>query len=417
MEDNMGKCKATVTSPLNTERHLDIEIPRERFTGIFREKVKKYSKELTMPGYRKGAIPKRLVEERFKEPITTESLEKLVEEVIQEVCLEHNIKPVAPGKVDDLKNEDGQPIHVKAVIEVDQEIEFNNYTNLGIKIDKSEPVTVDFIESQVGYYCKKVAKEEKKEGSGEVGDIATGEYLEISIDNEIQNLEDQKDFRIEIGADNIQQFNDAFIGCKAGEEKEITLTYPQDYSQPALAGKTGYYKVRILEILKREIPEPDDQLARQLGSKDLADFKDAIRRNEEEFRLKRARDRAEEQALRKIMETHPFEIPKARIKQYIEYQQTQMGAKSGKLSKEEDSALESEALFYLKRFRIISQISRKEKIKATQEEVDAKITELAGQYNMDFDTLKASLRKSGRINDIREELKARKTMDFILGSN
>jgi trigger factor len=413
----MEKVKATVTSPANTERHLEIEIPRERFNDIFDENVKKYSKELRLDGYRKGAIPRRIVAERFREPITNESLEKLVEKVIREVCEENSIKPVAPGKVEDLKNQNDEPIQIKAVIEVDQEVEFTNYTDLGIKVLSSEKVTDKDVNGQIEAYCENLAKEEKVDGPGEKGLIAKGEYLQIIIDGKELKLENSKKFSINIGGDKIPEFNEAFNGSRAGEEKEIAVRHPDNYPVPELAGKTGRYNVKILEICRSIVPQVDEELAKKLGAKDLADLRENTRKNMEHTRSLINKRKAEKEVIEKIIQAHPFDVPKARVDLFMEYMCQQNNIKVEDLPEAERSAQEKEAIFNIKRHRILDQISRSEKIKATQQEVDAKIAEMAGQYGMQFDDLKASLRQSGKTNDIREEIKHQKILDFLLGES
>ena len=411
----MENLKTTITSPTNTERLLEIEIPRDRFKVIYGEKIKKYAKELRLNGFRKGNIPKRLIEERFREPITNETLEKLVDDVIKEVCEEQKITPIAPCNVEDLKNEEDQPILLKTIVEVEQEVTFSNYTNLGVEVGKPEPVTEKFLDEQIENYCRSVAEEKKIEGEGKTGNIVKAEYLQIVLDGKEQPLKENKEFRVEIGLDKIKEYNEAFLGSKSGEEKNITIAYGDDFKIPELAGKNGEYKVKINEICELIIPKADDAFAKKMGSKDLNDFRKTLKKNFEDQRLSELNREAERKAIEKIIENHPFDVPKARVKQYIEAQKKQMGPNAPATQNIDQKRLEQDAVFRLKEHQILEQITNKEKIKATQKEVDAKITELAAQYGMDFDTLKSSLRQSGKTNQLREEIKITKTLDFILG--
>ncbi|MBF0430656.1 MAG: trigger factor [Fibrobacteria bacterium] len=407
----MENLKVTVSSPSNTERQLDMEVPREQFTDIYKDKVKKYSKELNLKGFRKGTVPKRLVEERFREQLVNETLEKLVQDTLQEACKEHNIQPVAPGNVEELKNEGDQPIVIKAILEVDQEIEINEYKELNVKPDEIEPISDEEVEDQINMYKKGLAKEEVKDGPGVEGDIVIGEYEAIKLDGAEQDLKDQKDFRVEIGKDKIAEFNKTFQGAKSGETKNITVNYPADHDDVQLAGKKGEYQVKIKEIKTRVEPEMDDEFAKKLNFDSMDALKGDIRKNMEQSRRFGTENKAHREAIEKIIEKHPFDVPKAKVKQYIEYGQKQQNGQMAGKSQEE---LEKEAEFALKRYRIIDQIAKKENIKATQAEVDEKITEMAGQYGMPFDDVKAALRKNGAIVNIREEIKEKKTLDFLI---
>jgi trigger factor len=124
---------------------------------------------------------------------------------------------------------------------------------------------------------------------------------------------------------------------------------------------------------------------------------------------------AEKEVIEKIIQDNPFDVPKARVEMFLEYMCKQNGIKVEDLPETERTSQEKEAIFNIKRHRILEQVSKTEKIKATQQEVDAKITDLATQYGMKFEDLKATLRQSGKTNDIREEIKHQKTMDLLLG--
>ena len=132
--------------------------------------------------------------------------------------------------------------------------------------------------------------------------------------------------------------------------------------------------------------------------------------------LQRAKEEAYEQAMKRLMEVNAFEIPKARIQNYVRYKLEEQGHKHENEDHGHDhSDLEQEAAFNIRRYRILEEIAKAEKIKPSSEEVDARVRELAGQYGMDFESFKAQLRKSGKIIDIREELKSEKTLDFVIG--
>jgi trigger factor len=119
--------KTTVTTASATERVIDLEIPRDRLDKIFEDKVKKYSKQIKVNGFRAGQVPKAVVVARYKEPIAAEALETLVEDALREACKENSIEPVGPGRVDKLENEEGKPVVVKAVMEIDPPVELKDY--------------------------------------------------------------------------------------------------------------------------------------------------------------------------------------------------------------------------------------------------------------------------------------------------
>jgi trigger factor len=416
----MKDIQVNITEPSSTEKQFSIEVPREQFDAIFETRVRKYSKEIKLNGYRQGNVPKRVIAERFQEPITNEAIEQVVEQAIRKACEDNNITPVSQGKVEDLKNEDGQPITFTATLEVDAEVEFENYTDLGIKVEEAEAVTEKDLEEQFKGYAERMAKEEVKEGAGKEGDIALGEYQSITLDGEEQSLDDQKTFRIEIGADKLPEFNKAFKGAKAGDETSISVKYAKDYEIKELAGKKGEYKVLVSEIKERKLPNIDDEFAKQIGAESMDALKERTQKDMEESRKREKLQAAQKSAVEKIVEANPFDVPKARINHYISYKFEQFTGQKQQidaslLPEEQRKPLIEEATLALKEHKILEFVGKKEKIKPKQPEVDEKIKEMATQFNMEFETLKDSLRKNGRINEVREELKREKTFEFILG--
>ncbi len=410
----MENINSTLKEPSLTERELDITVPRAAFKKIYNEKVKKYSKELTLNGYRKGSIPKRVIEERFREPLTQESLEKLVDEAVQSACEKHKISPIAPGKVNELKNEGDNDIELNVIVEVDQEVEFTNYQSLNIKQEKAKSITAKVVDEELSNYAKNFATEEEIKGKGKKGDLLEGKYLSIEMDGKETPLGEDSSFKVEVGTDKIKEFNDAFSNCKAGDEKIIDLTYPKDYEVKELAGKHGKYTIEVHKVSKRVLPELNDEFAKKLGVESFKELKESIKKNLTEAETQRVKSAAQQEAIEKIIEATPFDIPKARIEQFIDYQNKNNQSQQQAPLNIEDPEVQKEAAFQLKRYRIIEEVSRKEKIKATQDEVDERIKQMATQYGMEFETIKDSLRKSGKINDIRQELKTAKTLDFFL---
>ncbi len=406
--------KAILSEPNSTERVLDIEVERERFDKIFDQKVKKYSKEVRLNGFRPGQVPKDVVAKRFKDPINAESMEALVEEVIKEACKEHNIEPIAPGRIDKLENEAGKPITLKAIMEVDPPLVVKDY-KLDIPVHAADISDAD-VEVQVEMLRKRKADESKVDRASALGDIIVAEYISISIDGEDKPLPQHREFRIELGVGSIPEMDKALTGAKAGEEKHVSFAFPDDYRQTNLAGKRSEYNLKILEINEVKLPALDDEFAKGYGFESMEGCRTRIREDLGKQSLQRSREEAYDEAMRRLLDTNNFDIPKARIQNYVRYKLEEQGHKHENDDHGHDhSDLEEEAAFNIRRYRILEEIAKIEKIKPSTEEVDARVREMAEQYGTDFETLKASLRKNGKIIDIREELKSEKTLDFVIG--
>ncbi|MEO7425493.1 MAG: trigger factor [Fibrobacteria bacterium] len=406
--------KATISEPTTTERVLEIEVERERFDRIFDQKVKKYSKEVRINGFRPGNVPKDVIAKRFKDPINQESLETLVDEVVKEACKEHNIEPIAPGRIDKLENEVGKPIMVKAIMEVDPPIEVKDY-KLDIPVHGAD-ITDEEVGVQVEGLRKRQAEETKVDRPAALGDVVVAQYLSINIGGEAKPLPPRPEFRMELGTSSVPAMDRALIGATVGEERTATFTFPADYAQADFAGKDSEYQLKILEVNEVKLPALDDELSKKFGFDTMDIFRARIREDLAKQSLQKAKEEAYDEAMRRLMEMNSFDIPKARIQNYVRYKLEQQGHVHDNDDHGHDhSDLEQEAVFNIRRYRLLEEISKKEKIKPTSEEVDARLKDMAEQYGTDFETLKASLRKSGKILDVREELKSEKTLDFVIG--
>jgi len=407
--------KATLTEPNPTERVLDIEVPREKFDRLFDEKLKKYGKEIRINGFRPGQVPKAVIAAKYGAPIKAEALEALVEEAVKEGCKQHALEPIAPGRVEKLDNEEGQPIFVKCVVEIDPPLEVTHY-NLNIPVEPKAVTEAD-IDAALLNQQKRAGKETPVDRPATMGDVVSCVYLQISVGGEIQPLPESQQFRVELGSSRVKEMDEALVGATAGEEREITVTYPADFSNPAMAGKEVQYHLRIDGVAALELPPVDEEFAQTLGQESVAALKDLIKTSLEKQALDDAKNRAYDEAIRQLLAANPVPVPKARIANYVKYKLDEIGHhhEEGVDHGHDHSDLEQEGEMQIRRFRILDAIAKKESIKPSQEDVDARIRDIAASYGADFETVKASLRKSGRIVDIREELKTEKTLDFIIG--
>ncbi len=407
--------KATVTQPNATERVLDIEIPRDRLDRVFEEKVKKYSRELRLNGFRPGNIPRQVVISRFREPISAESLEAVVDAAVREACKEHGVEPIVPGRVEKLENQEGQPIHVQAVLEVDPPVELQEY-RFDIPVEPA-PTEDAAVEARLQDFRRQSAQETPVERPARVGDVVVARYEAIQIDGADQPLPQHPVFRVELGQGSVPELDRSLAGVAAGDSKHVAFTFPKDYQNPALAGRPSAYQLHIEQVLEIDLPEVDDTWAKTLGYDDVAALRARIKARLESSALQQAKEAAWDEAIGRLLQGHTLGVPQARIQNYVRNRLKEMGQEhtEGAGPDHEHSELEREAEMQIRRWRLIDAIAVKEGIKPSQEDVDDRIRRMAERYGSEFAALKASLRKSGKIVDLREEVKAEKTLDFIIG--
>jgi trigger factor len=321
---------------------------------------------------------------------------------------------VGPGRVEKLENEDGKPIVVKAIMEIDPEVVLNDY-KFNIALNPA-PVDDAVVTARIDDIRRQLAQETPLDRPAQTGDVVMSRYLRIEMEGEEQPLPQYPVFRVELGKGSVAALDKALEGAKAGETKEVAFTYPADFANPMMAGKKAAYSLAIEQVVEVKLPEVNDEFAKSIGYESVDEMRAKLKDRLAEANLRQARETAWNEAIDRLIQNHPVEVPKARIRNYVDHRLKEMGHVHDHDDHGHDhSDLEQEAVSQIRRWRILDAIAAKENVKPDQEMVDERIRELAMRYGTDFEGLKASLRKSGKILDIREEVKAEKTLDLVIG--
>lgn len=399
-----------------TERELALEIPGEKLSSLVEGKIDSVRKRIALPGFRAGKVPKDLVRKRFGESIRSEAIEELVNESLRTAFKEKSVKPVAPGVVEELEAPEGGDVKVKAVVEVDPEIDLKDYQNLGIAIEASS-VTDEQFTTQLEAIRQRLAEVKKAERPAAVGDLVTARYNKILVEG-VETPVSVPVFQAEIGK-GIPAVDQGLTGTVVGQEVVIDFTFPADHPDAAQAGKSARYEVVVEGVYERILPEYTDEFATKLGPfQNLEEFKTRVRSDMEEEARQQARRAAHEQAIEAVLARNPFPVPKARVAAFVEWQRDRFLRQNngqGPSLEEFMTMFSGEAEKAVRRQRAVEWIFEKEGIKATTEEVAERIKGMAAQAGISEEDAREELRKAGRLSEIRENLRFEKTLDWLVG--
>jgi trigger factor len=412
--------KVKISEPESCKRVLEIEVPKEEVEGLYNEKINTYKKKLTLPGFRPGKIPLNLVKSRFGKGVYAETVEDLIQKNFELACKEHNIAPVSKGKIDAIKADEGADVSFSIEAEVDPEIEISGYEKLKIKAAPKK-IKDDDVEKALEDIRQRNAEFIDVDRPSQKGDSITIEYVKVVVDGE-----ERKDFKnptypIELGNGQIKDFDKGLIGHRAGETVDLTIKFPKDFSGEQLSGKVGDFSVKITKVSEKKVPELNAVFFKKLGNFETLDsLKEQLRKDLERQGLEHAKNEAYNQAIDVLVKDNPFDVPPTRIEDYIDHLLEEMaryrrGNEPVSSREEASKKYHESAVRALKRYRIIDFISTKEKIKATQEEVDKEIEKIAAMYNQPFDQVKQAFRQDGTTNRIRADIREQKTLDFLIG--
>lgn len=410
--------KATVTSPESWKKEISIEIPSSDVDSSFQEKINKYKKEVNLPGFRPGKVPVKLIEQRFGDSIRGEVIDELMNKAYQTACTENKITPIAEPVISDVKIEDGSDVNFKATVEVDPEIEITDYRDLGVKVVVEDTTDAE-IDDAINNIREQYAEFSDLDSESKEGTVLTIKYQDVRLDGDDAEGFSPAPQMVEIGKAPIDALNGELTGLNVGDEKSITVEIPADFRIPEASGKKCEFTAIIEKVQEKTLPEINDDLAKKLNFDTVEILRTAVIEDIKKHKENNAKGKAQDEAIDLILAKNDFEVPATRITHYINHimkEEERYYPNGGMPSLEEYTEKYTEvAKKSLKRFRILDAIAKTEKVKATQEEVDAKIQEIADQYQQPFDTIKQAFRQNGTTVQIREDVKEGKTLDALIG--
>ncbi len=406
---------------VDCKRSVEIEVPleevdraRERVTNSIKQRVR-------LPGFRPGKAPVSLIQSRFESEIRSEVLEVLLPQAFRDRVQKDDFKVVGTPDVSDLHFEPGQPIRFKAVFEVAPEFELGEYRGLPVKYE--EPTVSD---EEVTKRLESMRESKADYVNLDPRSIENGDFVLVHLKS-VSGLAEpiDQDVQIQVGAeDTLPAFTENLVGANPEEVKEFDLTYPEDYAQERLAGKTVRFELTPKVIRRKELPALDDEFARDLGDyQTLDELREAVRKSIFQEKQYVAQREAKEALIDRLVESKEFPVPEIYIDRQIENQVkaqlrelTGQGIDPNALKLDWQKVKESQrekALRNVKASLLLEKISDKEGIKPTKDEVDREVQRIARQEREAVPVTRARLEKEGMLARIADHIQAEKTLQFL----
>ncbi|GAC90765.1 trigger factor [Anoxybacillus flavithermus NBRC 109594] len=407
---------------------LTVEVDAEKVNEGLDEAFKKVVKKVQIPGFRKGKIPRSLFEKRFGvESLYADALDILLPEAYAKAVEETGIEPVDRPEIDVEQMEKGKSLIFTAKVTVKPEVTLGQYK--GLEVEKlDDTVTDEDVEQELKRLQERHAElVVKEEGTVENGDTVVIDF-EGFVDGEAFEGGKAENYSLVIGSGTfIPGFEEQLIGMAAGEEKDIEVTFPEEYHAEQLAGKPAVFKIKLHEIKTKQLPALDDEFAKDVDEE--VETLDALKEKIKE-RLTNEKKEEAEAALRdavvqKATENAQMDIPEVMVKNETDRmirefeQRLQMQGLNLDLyyqfSGQDEAALREQMKEEAeKRVRVtltLEAIVKAENIDVTEEEVEKELQEMANLYNLSVDKLKELL---GTLDGLKEDLKMRKAIDFLV---
>lgn len=311
--------KVTVTEKSASERTLEVVVDKKQVESAFQKAFKKNLKQFSLPGFRKGKVPKAMAERYITDgALVRDVVNDVVPKAFDQAVKEQRLEPISQPDWDLIQNERGKDLVFKASFVVTPQVEVKDYEGLKIEQEREE-ITEDHIndtlERMREQHSEFVALEEDR-GLVE-GDHATVDYASFQNGEEIENGSVTNYLMEMKPANYIEGFVSNLVGAKAGEEREFEITFPEDYNNEDLAGEKIGFKFKIHDIKVKQLPELDDEFAKShSASETLDDLKKAIRERLEDGVKGQADGQAITQVVQKLLEQVPEDIIPPQLRQH-----------------------------------------------------------------------------------------------------
>ena len=386
---------------------LVVTIDGETWTKAVNKAFNKIAKNVTLNGFRKGCAPKQLSEKKIgMQERFYQAVEDNANDWMRTAMEENNLTPLTRPELD-IKSIDGDHAELVFTFAVYPEVNVKDYKGLPYEV-KVEEVTEDDLNKEIDNLRERFADEEVVEGEAADGDIVNIDYEGFKDDVAFEGGK-ADGYNLILGSHSfIPGFEEQLVGSKAGEEKDLHLTFPEEYHAEDLAGKEVVFKVKVNEVKRKVLPEVDDDFAKDVSIKDVEtaeDLKKFLRERLEESRKNAAESAADNALMEKLVECVEADIPDALVDEEIGSQIQQMQAQlsqynitlpnylqmMGKKPEDLKNDLQEDALKNVKVRMALSKIAELENVEASDEDVENEFNNLAEQYGMKVEDVKRAI--------------------------
>ena len=422
---------------LNPEltRSIEVEAPAAEVSKAFKQVIKRYTKLARIPGFRAGKVPEALIKSRFAKEVRQEVLESLVSEKFREALIAQKVQPVSQPQVSEMQLFDGQPLKFKATFETLPEFSIDGYD--AIKVERPDAsLSEDEFQSELANVLDHHAVVEPVEEDRAISD---GDWAEIGFKGQVQELaqtvgEDGvesksegkeitgEDVLIEIGGKNtLQAFNEALRGARVGQELAFEATYPPEFGDARLAGRTVSYDVTVKSIKKKTFPERDEEFAKQLGPyTDWNDFETQLRERASSRKKNALESQARDKMVEELIAKYSFPVPETFVQQQIDARLerglralAQQGMSSDAMRQLDFGRLREaqrdQAINEVKASLILDKVAEHEHVTVSDEDMERELLMLSIQSREPLDALRKRLTEDGSLDRIREQMRREKT--------
>ena len=407
---------------------LTIEVSAEEFEEAIKHAYVKNKNKINIHGFRKGKAPQAMIEKMygagiFYEDAANELIPKAYDAEIENCDLDLVSQP----KIDVVQIEKGKPFIFTAEVAVKPEVTLGAYE--GVEVPKTEiNVTDEEVDAEVDKEREKNSRTTTVEDRG----VENGDMIKLDFDGSVDGVAfdggKAENYDLTVGSGSfIPGFEEQLVGVKAGEEKEVKVTFPEDYHAKDLAGKEAVFKCKVNEIKVKELPEANDEFAQDVSEFDtLAEYKEDLKKKLTERKEAAAKNAKEAAAVEAAVANAEMYIPDAMVDGQVRQMANDFARRiqsqgltvdqyfqfTGMTAEKLMDQMKPEALKRIKNSLVLEAIAAKENFEIAEEKIEEELKKMSEAYKMEVDKIKEALGESG-LDQMKAELKIQAAVDFI----
>lgn len=413
--------QVSVETTSTLERRMTITVPAARVDSAVNDRINQTARTIRMDGFRPGKVPVAVIKKRFGASIRQEALGDLIRDCFYEAVTSQQLNPAGMPTIESIKDEGSAEVAFVASFEVFPEITLGSFAGIKIERPVAEVTDAD-VEKMVDTLRRQRAKWDETTDAAKDGDRLDVDF-EGSVDGEVFEGGTAKGFAIVIGSKRmIPGFEEGLIGAKAGEERTLNVTFPEDYQAEALKGKAAVFKVKVNKVQTPVLPELNDEFIKAFGVADggVEKFRSDVRKNMERELKQGIKNNIKGQVLEGLVTTQNVDVPKAMITNEIQRLRENMMRQFGGNAKNINPSMLPDELFAEQAKRaaalglLVGEIIKSSELKVDAGRVRALIEEIAESYETPADVVNWYYGNKEQLQQVESVVLEDQVVDHVL---
>lgn len=415
------KFAVAVSSPGECKRVLSLEIAAEEIKKEEAKILQRYRKELKIPGFRQGKVPARYIEKNYGGAIHDVAVQNLLPACYEDALKQHKLVPLGDPKFENMQTDSEGKVSVDVAFEVSPKVEISGYENLEINVKKKdvgEKEIQEVLEKiQEGFATLKVVDRESRADDYLIIDLAP-----VLDSGEINEKEMMRNYPVDLSSGSLfEEFQEGLLGMRLGEEKRITVHYPDSFPDKKRAGTKTTFHVSLREIKEKVLPDINDEFAKKIGEdiESLGALKTRIHKDLMEEEDRRFDRDVEEKMIDRIIEMNPFEVPDIMVENYLNSLIEEDRKKRPHVDSEEDREREIRKIFHelavrnVKKYFILLALKKERDFSVGSEELESKINEIVESSGDKAEEVRAYFKQKKPRSNLESQLQDEKVFSFL----